>query len=73
MSLDSGIRNILSDIAIIQNDIDELEIGIATKQDALGALTSISVNEVKVNTITLAGTKLSTQLAAKQNIINNNT
>ena len=37
MSLEIGIRNILSDIAIIQNDIDELKIGIATKQDALGA------------------------------------
>jgi hypothetical protein len=34
MSLDTAIRNILSDISIIQNDIDGLEIGIATKQDA---------------------------------------
>jgi|AntAceMinimDraft_5_1070358.scaffolds.fasta_scaffold48399_2 hypothetical protein len=69
MSLDTGIRNILSDIAIIRNDIDDLEIDIATKQDTLGALTTINVNEVKANTITLAGTKIITRLAAKQDII----
>jgi hypothetical protein len=69
MSLDTGIRNILSDIAIIQNDIDELVIDIATKQDTLGALTTINVNEVKANTITLAGKKIITRLAAKQDLI----
>ena len=69
MSLDTGIRNILSDISNTQNDIDDLEIGISTKQDALGALTTININEVKANTITLAGTKLITRLAAKQDII----
>ena len=69
MSLDTGIRNILSDIAIIRNDIDDLEIDIATKQDTLGALTTINVNEVKANTITLAGTKIINRLAAKQDII----
>jgi uncharacterized protein YwbE len=47
MWLDNGIQNILSDIAIIQNGINELEVEIATKQDALGALTTLSVNEVK--------------------------
>jgi hypothetical protein len=69
MSLDTGIRNIFSDISNIQNDIGELEIGIATKQDALGALTTININEVKANTITLAGTKIITRLTAKQNIL----
>jgi len=69
MSLDTRIRNILGDISNIQNDIDELEIVIATKQDALGALTTININEVKANTITLAGTNIITRLAAKQDII----
>jgi len=69
MSLDTGIRNILSGISIIPNDIDDLEIYIATKQDTLGALTTINVNEVKANTITLAGTQIITRLAAKQDLI----
>ena len=70
MSLDSGIRNVLSNMSIIQNNINELEAGVDTKQDALGALSTIIVNEKKANTITLAGPKISTQLAAKQDILN---
>ena len=66
MSLDSGIRNVLSNMSIIQNDINELDAGVKTKQDALGALSAITVNEVKANIITLAGTKIITRLAAKQ-------
>ena len=69
MSLDSGIRNVLSNMSIIQNDINELDAGVKTKQDALGALSAITVNEVKANTITLAGTKIITRLAAKQDLI----
>ena len=69
MSLDSGIRNVLSNMSIIQNNINELEAGVETKQDALGALSAINVNEVKANTITLAGTKIITRLAAKQDLI----
>ena len=69
MSLNSGIRNVLSNMSIIQNDINELDAGVKTKQDALGALSTIIVNEVKANTITLAGTKISTQLAAKQDVL----
>jgi hypothetical protein len=69
MSLDSGIRNVLSNMSIIQNNINELEAGVDTKQDAFGALSTIIVNEVKANTITLAGTKISTKLAAKQDVL----
>jgi hypothetical protein len=70
MSLDTNKRNILSDNAIIQNDIPEFVIDIATKQDTLGALTTINVNEVKANTITLAGTNIITRLAAKKRYYN---
>jgi hypothetical protein len=46
-----------------------MQAAFATKQDALGALTTININEVIAKTITLAGTKIITRLAAKQDII----